>query len=232
MCGERLTGTTENVERQVPGPLAPGFFSRPSKEVSGLATEETTASVNRLSRKMTLEVCASLCCFVAIVHGETAIRVAGRVLESGQPRVWISSAQWLLSFDRFLSSCCECFEHAHWSSHNCGNPRDSLLWKSFRRFATPLNPEFLCGLPSLLSRKTRHFCNPAPSWYVRNSRFSKGVYLPDGHSLETKRALPCLVRLSCRSDLSKCACPTPRLPDILTRTIIPNGVSGYSDQAV
>ena len=93
MCSERLTGITENVERQLPGPLAPGFSSHPSKEVSGLATEETTASVNRLSRKMTLELCASLYSFVAIVHGETVIRVAGRVLESGQPRVWISSAQ-------------------------------------------------------------------------------------------------------------------------------------------
>ena len=163
MCGERLTGTTENVERQVPGPLAPGFFSRPSKEMSGLATEETTASVNRLSRKMTLEVCASLYSFVAIVRGETAIRVAGRVLESGQPRVWISSAQWLLSFDRFFSSFCECFEHTHWSSHNCGNPRDALLRENYPCFATSCNLDSLWGLPSLTSRKTRHFRNPAPT---------------------------------------------------------------------
>jgi hypothetical protein len=153
-------------------------------------------------------------------------------LESGQPRVWVSSAQWLLSFDRFLSSFCECFEHAHWSSHNCGNPRDSLLWNSFPRFATSRNPEILCVLPSLTSRKTSHFRNSAPSWYVRNGRFSKGVYVPGGQPRDLNRPLPCLVGLSCRSDLSKYACRTPRLPDILTRTIIPDGVSGYSEQAV
>jgi hypothetical protein len=45
--------------------------------VIGLATEEMTASANRFSHKMTLKVCASPRSFMAIIHGETAIRGFG-----------------------------------------------------------------------------------------------------------------------------------------------------------
>ena len=48
---------------------------------------------------------------------------------------------------------------------------DSLLWNRFPCFATSQKPEILCALPSLSSRKTRHFYNPA--FIVRaNKRFS------------------------------------------------------------
>jgi hypothetical protein len=73
---QKVTGTTENVERQVPGPLAPGS-SVAKSDVIGLATEEMTASANRFSHKMTLKVCASPRSFMAIIHGETAIRGFG-----------------------------------------------------------------------------------------------------------------------------------------------------------
>ena len=89
---QKVTGTTENVERQVPGPLAPGPPVAKS-EVIGLATEEMTASANRFSHKMTLKVCASPRSFMAIIHGETAIRGFGQVLELSQSHVLISSAQ-------------------------------------------------------------------------------------------------------------------------------------------